>query len=361
MRRRPQARLRYIASMALERQVLDEHVDANAPCFSRSRANPRKTPSSASASTSGSVAVRGRASRGSPSRRGTAGSPPLFGAHRSGPGPGWRILAEYDAFPRFGHACGHNLIAAGALGAFPALHAERTPLERARSSSSAPPPKKAGRQDQARSRRASFAASTRMMFHPFDRDLVAHIALASTLRIHLRGHAVARGARAVGRHERAHRVHGDVPAHRRSARAHEGRRARPRLHRRRAARRRTSSPSGHECEFSVRASTTTSSRVWPRDRRGVAPKGAALACDVEVTIAIRRGYRHMKNNMTLARRFGEHCARSGASRTSATPRGRGLDRHGGRVCSSSPPSTPGFRSATRGRPPATSTSSPPAR
>src|SRR5436190_2156113 len=31
------------------------------------------------------------------------------------------ICAEYDALPEIGHACGHNLIAAGAVGAFLAL------------------------------------------------------------------------------------------------------------------------------------------------------------------------------------------------------------------------------------------------
>lgn len=33
------------------------------------------------------------------------------------PGPTVAILGEYDALPELGHACGHNLIAAGALGA----------------------------------------------------------------------------------------------------------------------------------------------------------------------------------------------------------------------------------------------------
>ena len=32
-------------------------------------------------------------------------------------GPTIAILGEYDALPEIGHACGHNLIAAGALGA----------------------------------------------------------------------------------------------------------------------------------------------------------------------------------------------------------------------------------------------------
>ena len=41
----------------------------------------------------------------------------------SGQGRTIAILAEYDALPEIGHACGHNLIAASAVGAFLALHA----------------------------------------------------------------------------------------------------------------------------------------------------------------------------------------------------------------------------------------------
>lgn len=39
------------------------------------------------------------------------------------PGPTVAILAEYDALPGIGHACGHNLIATAALGAVLGLHA----------------------------------------------------------------------------------------------------------------------------------------------------------------------------------------------------------------------------------------------
>ncbi|GAA1845928.1 M20 family metallopeptidase [Brevibacterium marinum] len=53
----------------------------------------------------------------------------LFGADTtlrattgSGQGRTIAILAEYDALPEIGHACGHNLIAASAVGAFLALH-----------------------------------------------------------------------------------------------------------------------------------------------------------------------------------------------------------------------------------------------
>lgn len=42
-------------------------------------------------------------------------------------GPTVAFLAEYDALPGIGHACGHNVIAASAIGAFLALAAVRTP------------------------------------------------------------------------------------------------------------------------------------------------------------------------------------------------------------------------------------------
>ena len=50
---------------------------------------------------------------------GVAGLPTSFVACRPGARPGPRVafLAEYDALPGIGHACGHNLIAAAAVGA----------------------------------------------------------------------------------------------------------------------------------------------------------------------------------------------------------------------------------------------------
>lgn len=51
--------------------------------------------------------------------RGVGGLPTAFRAvhHAEKPGPRIAILAEYDALPELGHACGHNLIAAIAVGA----------------------------------------------------------------------------------------------------------------------------------------------------------------------------------------------------------------------------------------------------
>src|SRR5712664_1342997 len=41
-----------------------------------------------------------------------------FRARVGPPGPAVALLAEYDALPEIGHACGHNLIAMSNVGAF---------------------------------------------------------------------------------------------------------------------------------------------------------------------------------------------------------------------------------------------------
>jgi amidohydrolase len=57
--------------------------------------------------------------RGCRVERGTGGLPTAFRAEvsGSGPGPTVAIMAEYDALPQIGHACGHNIIATAAAGA----------------------------------------------------------------------------------------------------------------------------------------------------------------------------------------------------------------------------------------------------
>ncbi len=53
--------------------------------------------------------------------RGLAGMPTAFRAVTGEAGPTFAILAEMDALPELGHACGHNIIAAAAVGAACAL------------------------------------------------------------------------------------------------------------------------------------------------------------------------------------------------------------------------------------------------
>ena len=60
--------------------------------------------------------------------QGVAGLPTAFLAKRGDSGPKIAFLAEYDALPGLGHACGHNLIASmsfGAAAAFAALTADQ--------------------------------------------------------------------------------------------------------------------------------------------------------------------------------------------------------------------------------------------
>jgi len=63
-------------------------------------------------------------------RSGVYGLTTAFEAEIAGARPGKRVavLAEYDALPGIGHACGHNLIATAALGAAMALAEVRTQL-----------------------------------------------------------------------------------------------------------------------------------------------------------------------------------------------------------------------------------------
>ncbi len=63
--------------------------------------------------------------QGAQVERGVGGLPTAFRATipGQGPGPTIAIMAEYDALPNIGHACGHNVIAASGAGAGAALAA----------------------------------------------------------------------------------------------------------------------------------------------------------------------------------------------------------------------------------------------
>src|SRR6202012_3004406 len=114
------------------------------------------------------------ASRGHTVERGLAGLSTAFRARAGSGEPRAAILAEYDALPGVGHACGHNLIAAGATGAFvPAslsLGAAGgdvvflgTPAEEGGG----------GKVEMVKAGVFDGLGAARM-FHPFDRDLLMH-------------------------------------------------------------------------------------------------------------------------------------------------------------------------------------------
>jgi metal-dependent amidase/aminoacylase/carboxypeptidase family protein len=77
-------------------------------------------------------------------------------------------------------------------------------------------------------------------------------------------------------------------------------------------------PEHASCEFSVRAFQGAElARVLEIVQR--CARGAALASGVEVEVTVRRGYRDMKNNLALARRFGERLRGLGRSPRETDP------------------------------------------
>lgn len=250
--------------------------------------------------------------------RGVGGLPTAVRARAGSGEPRVAIFAEYDALPEIGHACGHNLIAAGAAGAFVALvrtggfagtvELVGTPAEE-------------GGGGKIRLLEAGVfeGLSAAMMFHPLDRDLLAHPALASLrLTLKYRG-APAHAAMAPGEgksaltacldtfrlidSQRVHfadgvRVHGIVTNGGQAANI---------------------IPEFAESEFSLRARESRElERVLGIVRR--CASGAALASDVELEIVEKRGYREMWNNMAIARRFGAALRELGRSPRDGDPR-----------------------------------------
>lgn len=223
----------------------------------------------------------------------------------SGEGPRIAIVAEYDALPEIGHACGHNLIAAGAVGAFLALASEREKLPGTVELLGTPAEEGGGGKIHLLEAGIFEGLDAAIMFHPFDRDLLAHHTLASMwIDMEFRGtpsHAALapwEGASALTAcletfrlidSQRVHfrdgvRVHGIVK---------NGGQAVNII------------PELASCEFSVRA---LDGEELERVRAIVerCARGAAMASGVEVKLTPKRGYRDMRNNMPLARRFGAH-------------------------------------------------------
>ena len=238
--------------------------------------------------------------------RGLGGMPTAFRARAGKPGgPTVAILAEYDALPEIGHACGHNLIATSAVGAFLAAAKVAKDAGGEVVLLGTPAEEGGGGKIKLLQAGAFSGIDAAMMFHPFDRDLLAHAALASVwVQFAFRGtpsHAAA--APHVGSSaltacmdlfrlvdgQRVHfrdgvRVHGYIT---------DGGQAVNVI------------PERAACELSVRARDTTElARVQAIVMR--CGKAAAMASGVEVEIALREGYKDMVNNMTLARRFGAH-------------------------------------------------------
>ena len=248
--------------------------------------------------------------RGIQVERGTGGMPTSFRARVGEGGPRIAILAEYDALPEIGHACGHNLIASGALGAFLALAEQRASLPGTIELIGTPAEEGGGGKIKLIGAGVFEGVDAAMMFHPFDRDLLAHHTLAAMwIDMVFRGtpsHAAIApwdGASALTAcmqtfhlidAQRVHfrdgvRVHGYIK---------DGGQAVNVI------------PERAACELSVRALDQKElARV-----RGIVERcarGAAMACGVTVEIQPRPGYKDIVNNMAVARRFGDHLRATG--------------------------------------------------
>jgi amidohydrolase len=248
---------------------------------------------------------------GVPVERNVAGMATAFRARIGRPG-GARvaILAEYDALPEIGHACGHNLIATGALGAFLGLAAVRDDLPGEVLLLGTPAEEGGGGKIKLIDAGAFEGLDAAMMFHPFDRDLLAHGALASEwLTFAFTGKpSHAAGAPWDGNSalsgviqtfnlidsQRVHfrdgsRVHGFIT---------NGGQAVNII------------PEHAACQFSVRATETGYLGVLVDQVLGCA-RAAALATRTALHVSREKGYADMRNNMSLARAFGRHLTAQG--------------------------------------------------
>ncbi len=237
---------------------------------------------------------------------GIAGLPTAVRARKGNAGgPKVAILGEYDALPEIGHACGHNLIAASAVGAFLAAAAVAHHTQGEVVFLGTPAEEGGGGKIKMIQGGVFEGLDAAMMFHPFDRDMLAHTALASMwLAMTFKG-APAHAAAA------PHDGKSALQACMDTFRLIDGQRVRfrdgVRVHGyvTNGGQAVNIIPELAACEFSVRARDTVElARV-----RGIVERcaqAAALASEVTVEIVVREGYRDMRNNMTMARAFGEH-------------------------------------------------------
>jgi amidohydrolase len=244
--------------------------------------------------------------RGFEVEQGVAGMETALRAKRGNPkGPRVAILGEYDALPEIGHACGHNLIAASAVGAFLAVASVVDKAGGEVTFLGTPAEEGGGGKIKMIEAGCFEGFSAAMMFHPFDRDILAHGALASTWLVMTYKGAPAHAAAA------PHDGTSALTACMDTFRLIDGQR----VHFRDGVRVHGYITNGGQavniipelaqCEFSVRARTVEElERVRKIVERCAA--GAAMASGVKVEIVARQGYRDMRNNMAMARRFGAH-------------------------------------------------------
>lgn len=226
-------------------------------------------------------------------------------------GPVIAILAEYDALPEIGHACGHNLIAATALGAGLGLASIKSDLPGQIVVMGTPAEEGGGGKIRLIEAGAFNRIDAAMMYHPYDRNALALNALAKyVVLLDFKGkpsHAAAApwdGNSALSgviqtfnlidnlrlNLKDGTRIHGIIT---------NGGQADNII------------PETAACRFSVRALESKYLDEVLIPRVTACAQAAALATGTEVLIRIEDGYKNMRNNMTLARQFGTHLHEQG--------------------------------------------------
>jgi len=240
--------------------------------------------------------------------RGVGGMPTAFRARagKSG-GPRVAVLAEYDALPEIGHACGHNLIAAGGVGAFvgAAEVAEQVGGEVVLLGT--PAEEGGGGKIKLIEAGAFDGACAALMFHPFDRDILSHPFLAlCTYHFRFAGkasHAAAAphdGKNAlVACMDTFRLIDSQRPTFKDGVRVHG-------IVRDGGGQASNVIPESASCEIVVRAlDDVEHARVRAVVER--CARAAAMASDVEIAWDVHEGYRSMNVNRAIARAFGAHC------------------------------------------------------
>lgn len=291
--------------MPIDRRALDRAVDALRPGLSSLAEKLHDHPELAYEEHQACKWITEQVSLAGVSvERGLGGLATAFRARiGAGSGPRVAILAEYDALPEIGHACGHNLIATGAVGAFLALAQKASELTGSVELIGTPAEEGGGGKIKLLDAGAFEGIDVAIMYHPYDRDILSHPALA-TRRLVFKfsgtpshaaiapweGQSALTACLETFRLIDAQRVH-----FRDGVRVHgivtNGGQAVNVI------------PERAESLFLLRAlSLSELERICEIAER--CARGAALACGVEVEIEARQGYKNMRNNLTLARRFG---------------------------------------------------------
>jgi len=251
--------------------------------------------------------------------RGVAGMSTAFRAKagKSG-GPRVAVLAEYDALPEIGHACGHNLIAAGGVGAFvgAAEIAEKiggevvllgTPAEEG-----------GGGKIKLIEAGAFEGMAAALMFHPFDRDILSHPFLAlCTYTFTYAGkasHAAAAphdGKNAlVACMDTFHLIDSQRATFKDGVRVHG-------IIRDGGGQASNVIPETAASEIVVRAlDDVEHARVRVIVER--CARAAAMASDVELSFSVHEGYRSLNVNRITAKLFGAHCEALGRTAVKET-------------------------------------------